>query len=318
MNLAKLLTPTNLAQEKVKFFNSTHYHPQFIYSRYTQEEINLWLSKKPHLAVLKDAIDNQNDEVITSIATSIFGAAIEEEPLTIAKQATQQIPEKITPQSTEKIERAFASAFSLLELDYSLVITDEHGYNFRPKYSKKELHMSLYAQFEFFSIDGEIKHELLHIIRHENNVFNGYKRDHHYLHTEEGLACYFQDTYGDRGNSSLFQHAAEYLVTEVCLDGSLRDAVEFLQELGFSKELAWQRASRHKFGFHDTSLPGDIMKPSMYFYNEFRVQQLTDDERYRLLSGKLHYDSLKDVSAYKGKFSRDKLEIFFTSRFWER
>ena len=82
-------------------------------------------------------------------------------------------------------------------------------------------------------------------------------------------------------------------------------------ELGFSKELAWQRSVRHKFGFTDTKKPGDIMKPAMYFYHEQKIKALTDDERWRLFMGKIRIEELKDYPEYKGIVPLLKLKEFY-------
>jgi hypothetical protein len=41
--------------------------------------------------------------------------------------------------------------------------------------------------------------------------------------TEEGLASFMQDEYGEHGEALLFHHAAEYVTSSVGLGGSLRD-----------------------------------------------------------------------------------------------
>ena len=109
----------------------------------------------------------------------------------------------------------------------------------------------------------------------------------------------------------MFQHAAEYVATEIGLNGSLRDVFDYFNEIGFDKELAWQRAIRHKFGFIQTNKPGDIMKPSMYYYNRQKVGQLSDGERLRLMVGKISIEDLDMHNSYKGRFPAEKVIKFF-------
>ena len=69
-----------------------------------------------------------------------------------------------------------------------LRLVDEAGFNFRPVFNKKRVLMSRYADFQFFDVAGEVRHELVHIIRYENGRYNKIKRSKSYLPTEEGLA----------------------------------------------------------------------------------------------------------------------------------
>jgi len=152
---------------------------------------------------------------------------------------------------------------------------------------------------------------MTHILRYVNGKYNKISRSTNYLPTEEGLACFMQDTYGEFGGASLFQHAAEYTVTEIALKSSLRQMFDYLCDIGFTKELAWQRAIRHKFGFVDTSQPGDIMKPSMYFYTEQQLKKLTTEELLKLFVGKISLQEINNFQEYTGLIPQNKLLSFF-------
>ncbi len=82
-------------------------------------------------------------------------------------------------------------------------------------------------------------------------------------------------------------------------------------ELGMSKDLAWKRSSRHKFGFVDTSQPGDILKPAMYYANEIKVAKLTTDEKLRLFVGKIALSELSGYPTYTGIWSAEKIIAYF-------
>jgi len=56
--------------------------------------------------------------------------------------------------------------------------------------------------FHFFSMDGFIKHEMTHILRYVNGNITKFLESSNYLPTEEGLACFMQDTYGQFGEAS--------------------------------------------------------------------------------------------------------------------
>ncbi len=309
MNLISYLTPINLGDEKERFFASNTYNPQL---RYLHDELEVidWVNTRPELQDFVNAIRSQDSFQIQQAASDLFDTKISPEILDLAKQIISIKPEKV-PQKLNRIEEvvnAFSQAFRTLGLDgYTIEISDQHGFNFRPSAKDKKITVSKHLNLDFFSIDGEVKHELVHILRYENGKYNNIAVAENYLPTEEGLATYSQDYAGENGRVSLFQHAAEYTMTEVALKGSLRDVTDYLESIGFSKELAWQRAIRHKFGFVDTSKPGDIMKPSMYFYHQQIIKELTLDEKYRLFVGKITKDQLNEFTTYQGLVSLDRL-----------
>jgi hypothetical protein len=193
--------------------------------------------------------------------------------------------------------------------DINVVLTDESGFNSRPNHQAKTLVVSKHIHFEYFSVEGGVHHELVHILRYSNGKFNKIKRSQNFLPTEEGLASWCQDNANDDNGAA--QHAMEYIASAVGLQGSLRDVYDSLCEMGMSKELAWKRACRHKFGFVDTSKPGDILKPAMYFANEEKVAKLSTDEKLRLFVGKIAIPELSDHPIYTGLWSAQKLIEYF-------
>jgi len=311
MNIITFLTPANLAAEKEKFFSSPSYHPIFTYA-WGSPAARAWAANVPKYTQLTAAIVEQDGPGTVAAAKELFATSITPPLLKLAKEITSQAPAKLPETPLAAIVEAFADAFQQLGLpEYSIAIVDHHGFNFRPNPRNKRILMSRHISPDFFSVDGEIKHELVHIIRYENEKFNRLPRARQYLPTEEGLAAYCQDYGAEGGAAALFQHAAEYTATEVALRGSLREVIEHLLSIGFSPELAWQRAVRHKFGWKDTAQPGDIMKPSMYFYHQQLVRKLTDDERCRLFVGKIGIDQLSEYPAYTGRVPVKKLRDFY-------
>jgi hypothetical protein len=87
--------------------------------------------------------------------------------------------------------------------------------------------------------------------------------------------------------------------------------IEFLIDLGFPPELAWQRAARHKYGWIDTSKPGDILKPSMYFHHLQEVKKLTHSQRLCLFVGKISIQDLEKYQKYSGKIPLEKIQEFY-------
>lgn len=310
MNLLQIITPTNIEEERKEFFSSTTYNPTFKY-RWENEDIGkLYQSKKSDL---KRAVISQKHEEIVRCAKTYFETELDEDFLKLAQEYTKQTPERII-EKVEDLAKAFRKAFEYFDLDYKIILSNKKGFNIRPEPKKKQIIISDSAEFDFFSIDSEVKHEMTHVLRYENGIFNNIPKDNNYLPTEEGLACYFHDYYSTDGTASRFQHATEYVATKVGLKGSLRDIYNYLISIGFSEELAWQRSIRHKFGFKDTSKAGDIIKPSMYFHYEQKVNELSEDEIWRLLVGKISIDSLPQYLEYKGKYTLNQIKVFYNQK----
>lgn len=304
------MNPTNLSSEKDKFFASDTYNPQLSYN-WNAADIDAWLAKEPEYTGLARAIVSQNVSDIHREAGRAFSTAIDQSILLLAQQITSNMPKTFPTLPVEQVAAAFTEAFRYFDYQYHVEISEDHGFNFRPMHDERKIVLSRHLNMQFFSLDGEIKHELIHVIRYLNTQSNAIPFSPNYLPTEEGMATYFQDYVGQDGTSSLFQHASEYALTPVCMESSLRDAVRYLESIGFEKELAWQRAIRHKFGFIDTSKAGDNMKPSMYFYWQQKIRLLSNQERLRLFVGKIRLDELADHPAYVGRVPVEKIIEFY-------
>lgn len=307
MNLITIITPTNLKRERVKFFKNKNYHPVFEYD---------WQENKPRVkednpkSALIRAILDQNLKEIVDYAQIHF--EIEDwQYLDLAKSITHKLPGPLLKQTISDFRNEFERSIKFLDLkEYKLKVLESQGFNFRPSPTNKKLYMSKHADFQFFDTEGEIRHELTHIIRSENSKFNKIQNSENYLPTEEGLATLMQDT-ARNGKTSEFQHAAEYLASHIGLFGSLRDIFNFFLAIGFNENLAWQRAARHKFGFIQTKEPGDILKPAMYFDNSQDIKKLTNQEILKLFVGKIALADLDRYNEYKGRIDKAKLVQFY-------
>jgi len=306
-NLLDLITPINLQEEQNRFFTSSSYNPIFHY-QWQDQIIDPTFSTKLKYP-LWEAIHAQDHASIVCAAQQLFEVDITPSKLKLAKKYASAKGEKSTGSATEysHLLRKGLDEFGLSDIEVEIV--EEAGFNARPLHASKKIVVSSHIHFDYFSMEGEVHHELVHALRYSNGKHNGVIRSQRFLPTEEGLASWCQDnTNSDNG---LAQHALEYVASDIGLRGSLRNIFNILQEFGMSKELAWKRASRHKFGFVDTSLPGDIMKPAMYFDNEMKVGALTTDEKLRLFIGKIHQDELPQYPSYTGLWSPDQIIQYF-------
>lgn len=312
MNILSIVTPTNLAQEEAKFFASAHYQPQFTYT-WDEEAISEWLKQAPQYQKLVIAVLKQDTQAITREAMERFSIPWSDELLQAAKYILQQPLRTVAQPTISDLVISQQKALRKLGIDYEVVLSDQRGFVARPDHQNRRLVISKYATYHFFSMESSVRHDGVHVIRFLNGQYNDIPRSFQYLATEEGLASYMQDYGGTEANNSLYQHAAEYAVTEVCRKGSLREAIEYLQTLGFPKTLAWQRAVRHKFGIVDTACPGDFMKPAMYFAYQQKIKSLSDNERIRLFVGKISLNDLPRFPEYRGRWSAAELQEFFVT-----
>lgn len=307
MNILKLLTPTNLAEEKEKFFSNNQYNPEFQYL-WEEEKIE---NDSDYLlkTALYEAVLEQDNEKIIKAAQEYFAVDIESEHSNAIFDLGREY-EKVEAFELDELVDAYRQAFRYFELEHEIAVNDHLGYGIRPQHKQQKLYISKAYSYQYMDIDGSVKHEMAHVIRYENGRYNGIKRSPDYLPTEEGLATYVQD-YTPELKSSLFQHAAEYEASRVGVQGSLRDIFDHFISLGFDKDLAWQRAARHKFGFKDTKSPGDIIKPAMYYFNARRILKLDPNQIVKLFIGKIGIDQALEQKEYKGRFKKDKICDFF-------
>jgi len=306
-NLLDLITPTNLVQEKAHFLSSSSYHPLF---HYIWQDQTLEPSFSNQLKYpLWEAIRTQDHSAIVQAAQALFEVNISPQQLAHAQQLASVKGEKATGSAEEYVQllRTGLAEFDLHNIQ--VVLTDEAGFNARPQHASQTITVSRHIHFDYFSMEGGVHHELVHTLRYHNGKHNHIKRSSRFLPTEEGLASWCQDhTNNDNGFA---QHAMEYVATDVGLRGSLRDIYNCLCDYGMDKELAWKRASRHKFGFIDTSRPGDILKPAMYFENEMKIDQLSCAQKLRLFVGKIHEDELISHPSYSGIWPAEKIISYF-------
>lgn len=305
-NLLALITPTNLQTEKEKFFASSTYHPVFHYiwqDQHLEEKFS-----SPLKSTLWESVKTQNHSVITLTAQKLFEVNIDEVTLSQSKKDAAFVG-KSSPGSAQEFAHLVRQALVQFAIDYTVEISDESGFNARPQHGLKKLIISKDTHFDYFSMEGGVRHDMTHIIRYLNGKYNKIKKSQNYLPTEEGLASWCQDNTND--DNGLAQHAMEYIASSVGMEGSLRDIFNCLCDLGMSQELAWKRACRHKFGFVDTSKPGDILKPAMYYQNELRIGKLSSEEKLRLFVGKISLDQIEDHPKYLGIWGSDLLQDYF-------
>lgn len=307
-----LIIPTNEHEERQKFFASDDYNPQFHYKwQEISPELRYLPSSKQRISLFT-AVYSQNQQAIVAAAQTLFTTIIESDKIKQAKQIASNRPEPRFDISSNTVIPLIKEQFAKFGIDYQIKLVDTHSYNFRPHHQTREFLVSKHLQLEFLGLEGQLKHELTHIIRHKNTEFNQIQKSANYLPTEEGLASYVSDFLCNE-TGALYQHAVQYLATELSLRASFREVYNFYLDHGFSQSLAWQRTLKNKQGFCDTSKPGDFMKLAMYFYHELEVQKLSLEQIIRLFVGKISIQDLAQYPQYRGWLGEALLQTFLFS-----
>lgn len=309
MTYLKLITPTNIGEEKERFFASDTYNPQLQYN-WDEQSLDAMKSKDPELSSLIDALVMQDMEQMTSAAQQYFDVTFREADIAQAESIVSTIP-KIQNGNAEQLATQVRSHLQTLDIPYTVEIVDRHGFQCRPQHKKQRLLISKYANLQFFSIVGVAMHEMVHIIRAVNGKANGITPQEGYLATEEGLACLLQDIYSGDGEGSLFQHALEYLGAYKSLNSSFREIYDFFREHGLNEDVAWQRGIRQKFGLQDTAQHGGLCKSGMYFYHQQVLSLLPQEELLNLFAGKIRADQIDEYATAPKKISNEQLASFF-------
>ena len=306
-NLLDLITPTNLESEHDKFFASNTYHPTFHYIWQDQVMQPIFTNKLKKS--LWQSIKTQDNSGITKAAQQLFEVEVTG---SLLKQAMTDASTKgkVSGGSPEEYCDQLRSGLDYFGLDdVQVILTDVSGFNSRPNHKASNITVSKHIHFDYFSVEGGVHHEIVHVLRYRNGIYNHIKRGERYLPTEEGLASWCQDNANDDNGHA--QHAIEYVASSVGITGSLRDIYNCMCELGMDPELSWKRATRHKFGFVDTSKPGDILKPAMYYANEEKIAKLSTDEKLRLFVGKIALSDLSNYPVYTGLWPGQKIVDYF-------
>jgi len=308
MTYLKLITPTNIAEEKEKFFNSKTYSPQLEY-KWDAERIKQYKTAKPELAPLIDALVAQDKTAMEKAASIYFDVTFRAQDISCAEGLIQEVPQASNG-TAEELAPLLEQKLQELGIDYGVEIVDKHGFQCRPDHKAKVVRISQYLHLQFYSTEGVANHELVHIIRAVNGVYNGIIPTLDYLPTEEGLGILIQDGLLRSPSPSAFQHALEYLAAHLSRTAGFREVYAFLREHGADAENAWLRGIRQKFGLRDTSRPGGLMKSGMYFYHEQLLHELDEQALVRLFVGKIPLAQLPMYQKYTGVVPQEKIKAF--------
>jgi hypothetical protein len=331
--ISLVFTPTNLEQEKAKFFDSDSYEPVFRYRKIANT--NAEILKK--LVSIDEIIDvdprisefyleliqakkNTNDlmnnvgnnEMITKLSTEKYGMPT---PM-LFRNATRILKGKVENYKTlnedfvknqkylnyNEIKSAFDITFEMLGLDGWKAEKSQNIAKNGAKLGVKNQRVFLYGDIKKrpYELRKTIIHEVgTHALRAVNGARCGFPafakaNVPSYLLAEEGLAMYNEESMGVLTKKDLRNRAAMVWAIYVGSSMSFRQLYNCLLAL-FPKKQAFDLTYRVKRGLGDTAKPGIYSKDIVYLrgFLKIRRQIASEPSAYKML--------------YAGKIGLDKI-----------
>lgn len=331
LSISTWFNPLNFRSERNKFLTSKTYQPQFIYppldlqtiSKYREIVAKLqdWLKKIQldqdsqfllqekirevflYLELLKARGKPELSKISAILYQCNFGgktAASAKKDVLINFSANKKFIK------TELLIKSIKSCLKKYQAkNWQVIISDEAGFNCRIFPEKKLIVVNQKINWDFFTLDGFVAHEIDgHILRTLNsqkqeNIFYKFQLPF-YIKTEEGLASYLADYCSDNKFGKTY-HALKYLACFLALRGSFREVYDFFLERNFSSESAFLASFRIKRGFEDTSMFGCFAREAMYYEGMQEVKKYIDNggNLIMLFSGKAGLRDIKKLSSNK-------------------
>lgn len=322
------LRPTNLEEEKTKFFNNTNYNPQFEYpslkfdplelvDQLNKIEIDdsplgkLFEFKKNEISnkiALLEAIDQAN---FTDISISLFGKPEGED----IKKCLELIKELDKDESksdkalydAEEAKQKFEKVFNEYELKNWKVKIKEAMVADCVAGKNNRLFIRGDAKFSRERIESLIVHEIeTHIITAENGKMQPYETFNrglaNYLTTQEGMAMYNVEKQRHVPFTTNYKALAHVIAINKAIDGSFSETFNHLISLGISEKQSFRSALKAKRGLSDTSKPGAFTKDFIYYKGYKQIKEFIKDggQLKELYIGKFNIEDLETVKKIPG------------------
>ncbi len=250
MSLISKLTPTNLNEEKEKFFNDENYNPQFLYKEVIPRE-TIFRYGKPKL---------QYQNLAQEIVDRAYYGRNEYDLLMM--EGKQMKKEEVTKKTQQ-----FLKMHGLSE---RYQISWSSSYVSRATIGKEVIKYRLPAFFRKEGLLGVLYHEVgTHAIRrvnYEQQPWFKRKKKHgfrNYLRTEEGLAVLHALI--PHSFKMVYTAANRYLAVAHAQKHSFSQLWKFMGQYVQDPTTRWMVTFRQKRGLTDTSQPGGFTKDLVYF-----------------------------------------------------
>lgn len=279
------LIPTNLAEEKEKFFaQNCDYNPQFTYQKRIRRH-ELLVHGKPKWRYLR-------------LAKKILKQAKKKQ--VFLKENNQIVASK------EQLKDAIKTYLSDYKLEdkYQIKFSQDFIPRFAVNFTNNEIKVRLPISLPSNEIVSVLDHEIgTHVLRQENYLKQSwYRKKKRYgfaphLKTEEGLAVIH--TLLRKDNKLAYVPAMTYLAVKLGLKKDFKTVYAFFFDLLQDSEKAWSYAFKNKRGLRDTGYPASFTKSVNYF--EGLVDVLKYLRRHQFDPSNLYYGkiAIKDIDHAK-------------------
>lgn len=331
--LSLYLMPTNLEEEREKFWDSSDYNPQFKYRKVVNKNPQVF----EELCGLEEVTDV--DPEISKFIVEVIKHKRQAANLLSAIGADDEFVRISHERFGLPKYRLFRKACRVLRRNYkgfSLVETNDR---LRKKiFSFDELIPIFEKTFEMLGLDGwsvdkskaiissgfrtlaktkrvvidpdikisaeKLRKTIIHeVATHALRAYNGFMTGYEvfgkpnlagYLDDEEGLATYNEEKYGVLKEFHLRRSAGFVYAVYLGKDFSFRDTFNAIRGV-FPRKMAFDMVYRVKRGLSDTSKGGCYSKDIVYFRGFLKIRQ------------KLSNDAISYRNMYAGKISMDHL-----------
>lgn len=321
--LIHYLKPTNIAEEKEKFFRSGgQYNPQFQYPEldFDAEDLKDRLyyiqtdssplgqvfenKKKEVVHKLNLLLSRGNPKKFTEYSQKLYGTPSQQDyekakehlsQVTFDRYKESDVPAEEVKQRFEEVFQSYGLTDWKVKLRKEMIADCSAG-------KKGTLFLKDGAFFSEKRIESLIRHEIeTHILTAENGANQTYnvflQGTANYLLTQEGLALYNQETFkshdliGDYGSFSVI---AIYLA----MHRSFSEVYKLLLDFGQSPERAFATVLKVKRGLSDTSSPGAFTKNYIYYHGFKKIRDYVENggDLKKLYFGKM---SIEEIDLYK-------------------
>ncbi len=300
MSFLSNLIPTNLNEEKAKFFADQTYNPQFIYSEPIDQEklVSPGMPKQKYLQLAQNTLKKAYFNTTETELFLIEGPTI----------------------SQKEVEEKIKTFLQMHQLEKRFKVSWSSSYVSRATITSDLIKLRLPVDFRKEGLLGMLYHEIgthaLRRLNYEQQPWYKKKKRYgfgDYLKTEEGLATLHAML--PHTNKSAFVSAIRYVAVEKAQTSSFAETWDYLKQYIDDLERRWMVTLRQKRGLEDTSKPGGYTKDLVYFEGMVQTYKWLEKNNFditRLYYGKIAAEDVSKAVAIDPHF-KPALPSFFTT-----
>lgn len=322
-DLLTLICPTNLQNEKEKFFAQKNYNPQFTYSiqqktldKLESEIQNMYIEKTTWRFFLLEEVREKllleigllrsvgvDLQEFLQINETIFFDSYDLSDESILEMSEGDLNVSVSFNSeellsVEEIRAKFDEFLQKRKINWKVLVSDEIIPLIYVKNRERTIVLKQNLELSEFQVKRLIAHEIeTHVYRSLNgkNLFQmaslGLKN---YEKTEEGLAAYNESLIYPRNKDFLERFIWRYRAILFANKHSFCDLFEYLSKnCKMASEDVWNLAVRTKRGINDTSQKGAFLKDRIYLQGYYLVKDVQEEDRRNLYKGKFSLEHLQ-------------------------